>query len=103
MPALVLPLFVGYYRRLLIASDDVPLFALPAALFHSAWTIVLIVTLALYQRHPVCRDEGDYLPFLAGGAGAFTLSSVLEWSLVRVGLIGEKHDRDHMVAFSTLL
>ncbi|GLI69192.1 hypothetical protein VaNZ11_013761, partial [Volvox africanus] len=91
MPALVL---LG--RQLLIASDDVPLFALPAALFHSAWTIVLIVTLALYQRHPLCRDEGDYLPFLAGGTGAFTISSALEWSLFKVGLTGtplETHAR----------
>lgn len=83
MPALVL-----FGRQLLIASDDVPLFALPAALFHSAWTIVLVVTLALYQRHPVCRDEGDFLPFLAGGAGAFAISSVLEWSLFDIGLKG---------------
>ncbi|GLC44315.1 hypothetical protein PLESTF_000055300 [Pleodorina starrii] len=91
MPALVL---LG--RQLLIASDDVPLFALPAALFHSAWTVVLIVTLILYQQHPVCRDEGDYLPFLAGGAGAFSISSALEWSLFSVGTTGtplETHAR----------
>ncbi|KXZ56550.1 hypothetical protein GPECTOR_1g494 [Gonium pectorale] len=90
-------------RRLLIASDDVPLFALPAALFHSCWALVLLCTLALYQRHSLCRDEGDYLPFLGGAAAAFSVSSLLEWSLCREGLKGTPLETDARAAVPLLL
>ncbi len=83
MPALVL-----FGRRLLIASDDIPLFALPAALFHTFWTVALVTVLLLYSNQPLCTDEGMYLPFLGGAAGAFALSSAIEWALVAVGLRG---------------
>ncbi|KAG2500077.1 hypothetical protein HYH03_002354 [Edaphochlamys debaryana] len=83
MPALVL---LG--RRLLIASDDVPLIALPAALLHTGGVIALLVGLWLSHQHAVCRKDGPLLPFLSVAAAAYSTAAVLEWALVREGLKG---------------
>ena len=84
MPPLVL-----FGHKWIAASDDVPLYAGPAFCFHLAWSAVLTACLGLYQLHPVCKEDGVYLPFLQGAAASFLGCCACELGLVLAGLRGE--------------
>eukprot|EP00891_Asterochloris_glomerata_P009487 jgi/Astpho2/9487/fgenesh1_pg.00145_%23_78_t len=85
MPALRL-----FGRNWSLASDDIPLLAAPAAVFHCLWCIFMLVGVGLLAHHyPTnCPAGIKYMVCLCGLALCFLASTILEAWLTREGLKG---------------
>ena len=83
MPALEM-----FGRRWALAADDVPVLALPAAIFHALWFIFLVVGFSAIQKPDSCANTSSYETCIIGLFICFFLSTVLESWLVREGIKG---------------
>ncbi|KAL0029095.1 hypothetical protein WJX77_006448 [Trebouxia sp. C0004] len=83
MPALEM-----FGRRWALAADDVPVLALPAAIFHALWFIFLVVGFSAIQKPGSCANTSSYETCIIGLFICFFLSTVLESWLVREGIKG---------------
>lgn len=89
MPALQM-----FGRRWALAADDVPVLALPAAIFHALWFIFLVVGFSAIQKPGSCANTSSYETCIIGLFICFFLSTVLESWLVREGIKGfGRHDQ----------
>ena len=83
MPALEM-----FGRRWALAADDVPVLALPAAIFHALWFIFLVIGFSAIQKPGSCANTSSYETCIIGLFICFFLSTVLESWLVREGIKG---------------
>ena len=83
MPALQM-----FGRRWALAGDDVPVLALPAAIFHGIWFIFLVVGFTAIQKPSSCTNTTSYEICIIGLFICFALSAVLESLLVNEGVKG---------------
>ena len=73
-----------------VSSDDVPVFAVFGALFHSAWIVAISFTGQSILRMPAtCHDSGrQYIATVVGLLFCFVWGLLLELLLVKEGCKG---------------
>ena len=86
-----MPAINMFGRRWALAADDVPVLALPAAIFHAVWFIFLVIGFSAIQKPSSCSNTASYESCIIGLFICFFLSALLESWLVREGMKGCQH------------
>lgn len=84
----VMPALQMFGRRWALAADDVPVLAVPTAIFHLIWFIFLVVAFSAISKPSSCADTPSYEACIIGLFICFFLSAILEGWLAVEGMKG---------------